>query len=82
MIEIYQRHAVPTVTPLNGAQQLAKGASSRGLPSSESKDANNPVIHMYVYPHRSKADDLQIPGYWTSFPLYERFDSQSDALTE
>jgi len=32
----------------------------------------NPTLVMYVYPHLAGADGVGVPGYATSFPLYER----------
>lgn len=32
----------------------------------------NPTLVMYVYPHLSTASRLPVPGYSTSFPMYER----------
>lgn len=32
----------------------------------------NPTLVMYVYPHLSTSSRLPVPGYSTSFPMYER----------
>lgn len=32
----------------------------------------NPTLVMFVYPHLSTSSRLPVPGYSTSFPMYER----------
>lgn len=32
----------------------------------------NPTLVMYVYPHLSTSSRLPVPGYSTSFPMYDR----------
>ena len=72
MIEIYQRHAIVT-TPSRGEKRRGEGTLS-GVEESapDAREIRNPVIHMYVFPHISASDGLRIPGFWTSFGLYDR----------
>lgn len=32
----------------------------------------NPTLVMYVFPHLAGSEDVPVPGYSTTFPLYER----------
>lgn len=32
----------------------------------------NPFLVMYVFPHLNTEDGTPIPGYWTTFPLYDK----------
>lgn len=32
----------------------------------------NPFLVMYVFPHLHTEDGTPIPGYWTTFPLYDK----------
>ena len=32
----------------------------------------NPFLVMYVFPHLNAEDGTPIPGYWTTFPLYDK----------
>lgn len=34
----------------------------------------NPFLVMYVYPHLDAEDGTPIPGYWTTFPMYEQIE--------
>ena len=34
----------------------------------------NPALVMYVFPHLAGAERVPVPGYATSFPLYERIE--------
>ena len=34
----------------------------------------NPFLIMYVYPHLDSEDGTPIPGYWTTFPMYEQIE--------
>ena len=34
----------------------------------------NPFLVMYVYPHLDPEDGTPIPGYWTTFPMYEQIE--------
>lgn len=34
----------------------------------------NPFLVMYVYPHLNPDDGTPIPGYWTTFPMYEQIE--------
>lgn len=34
----------------------------------------NPFLVMYVYPHLEPEDGTPIPGYWTTFPMYEQIE--------
>lgn len=76
MIEIYQRHAIAT-TPSRRDKNRGEGTLS-GVEAlaTEVREIQNPVIHMYVFPHVSASDGLRLPGFWTSFGLYDRIDPQ------
>ena len=78
MIEIYRRHTLPESMSIRDQQRHDDGISGVTAIPAASHRTRNPVIHMYVFPHRSKADGLWIPGYWTSFELYERVEAGSD----
>ena len=81
MIEIYQRHAMPHSATIKDQQRREDLVSGVKRTPTTTHRTRNPVIHMYVFPHRSKADGFWIPGYWTSFQLYERPES-SDTWSE
>jgi conjugative transfer region lipoprotein (TIGR03751 family) len=34
----------------------------------------NPTLVMYVFPHLAGAERVPVPGYATTFPLYERIE--------
>ena len=34
----------------------------------------NPFLVMYVYPNLDAEDGTPIPGYWTTFPMYEQIE--------
>ena len=34
----------------------------------------NPFLVMYVFPHLNPDDGTPIPGYWTTFPLYDKIE--------
>ncbi|MCY4129540.1 MAG: hypothetical protein OXG15_09935 [Gammaproteobacteria bacterium] len=78
MIEIYQRHTVPTSTLKNRTQQLSEPTQSEQRTPLETPSMRFQIIHMYVFPHRSDEDDLRIPGYWTSFELLDRVESRAN----
>ncbi|MCY4096322.1 MAG: hypothetical protein OXG05_14505 [Gammaproteobacteria bacterium] len=74
MIEIYQRHAFPSATGLGSEERRNSPLATHHVPKTETPLLTNAVIHMYVYPHVSTSDGIRIPGYWTSFQLYELAD--------
>jgi len=72
MIEIYQRHAIST-TPSRRDKNRGEGTlNGVDVPAPEAREIRNPVIHIYVFPHVSASDGLRLPGFWTSFGLYDR----------
>ena len=83
MIEIYQRHAISTA-PLEHGRRVQDGDAAGGVrtPIVESTSTRHPVIHVYVFPHVSRADGLSVPGYWTSLRLAERSEPQAASVTE
>lgn len=82
MIEIYQRHTIPTAPP--GLEQVRDGEAvgEAHAPKAESTPLYVPVIHVYVFPRVPSADGLRVPGYWTSFRLYEQSESQDASVTK
>ncbi len=72
MIEIYQRHAISTTPARHEENQVGEMLNRLDASAAEIGVIRNPVIHMYVFPHLSASDGLRIPGFWTSFGLYDR----------
>ena len=77
MIEIYGRHALPTTADPRREQHRDDIVGGESVMPSETLSLRLPLLHMYVFPRRSKTDGVHIPGYWTSITLYEHIDSRS-----
>lgn len=57
----------------DGAQDLAGYTRDAGNEiQSTFPRLPNPTLVMFVYPHLSTSSRLPVPGYSTSFPMYER----------
>ena len=82
MIEIYQRHALPTAQHGRGRIQENEILENMHVPIAESTPVGNPIIHVYVFPHVSTADGLRVPGYWTSLRLFDRNEVRTDSIPE
>ena len=82
MLEIYQRHALATAEPRRSQPRVRNGVDDPHATTAESIPRRDPIIHVYVFPHVSTKDGLNVPGYWTSFRLYERHQPMSSSAIE
>lgn len=82
MLEIYQRHALPTAEPRRSQPRERNVVDDQHATTAESIPGRNPIIHVYVFPHHSTTDGLSVPGYWTSFRLDERHQPQTSSVVE
>lgn len=82
MAEIYETAMQSSSqTTLQAARNSVKSMAMRTTAKSTDADQKfhhdfrllpNPSLTMYVYPHFSPSDHAPIPGYETSFSLYEK----------
>ena len=81
MIEIYEGHYEQSLARTSTNRELPQVRDSSDLSSMVTQEANdtfplleNPMLIMYVFPHVATESRVPIPGYWTAFPMYERFE--------
>ena len=81
MEEIYEAHFVSLAYDENDFVFLHDRADSSHLSESVVENIEqtfptlkNPFLVMYVYPNLDAEDGTPIPGYWTTFPMYEQIE--------
>ena len=74
MIEIYQRHSMSTLVPARDDSELVERVHDSARSTFDDSAGVRPIIHVYIYPRTSTADDVRMPGYWTMFELEERLE--------
>jgi conjugative transfer region lipoprotein (TIGR03751 family) len=78
------REALATALALEGQGLGARALETDAeIPSAYLREATNeidtrfprlpnPAVVMYVFPHLAEAEGVPVPGYVTTFPMYER----------
>ena len=66
-----RHHGLPGRAGAEPALEDPDAGCQEASPSAEFSRLANPTLHMYVYPHLTEIDRIPIPGYMTSFPMYQ-----------